>query len=287
MPSYLMRWLIVVGWIATTAWWFVRDVAPWLGADQLGYRQLLARRASDESTNWRVLVDGKQVGSILSGVQPKTNGGFGLWSQAMLKSSLITTAVGMPGDADFSVHLTADVSPLGRLTAFEVRLSLRSDRATGSEFAALRGRVEGEELVLQPVLNDQPIGNAFRLRIDPTTPIGGDFSPTDKLPGLSVGRRWTTRVVDPQAVLLGGGILTSTPPTREIAHRVVGIEPLAWNGKPWDCFVVEDRHGDTIGKTWVRKADGVVLRQQANFGRSVVVMELDPRPIQPERFDTQ
>jgi hypothetical protein len=102
-----------------------------------------------------------------------------------------------------------------------------------------------------------------------------------------VGRRWTTRVVDPQAVLLGGGILTTSPPTREIAHRVVGVEPYSWNDKPWDCFIVEDRHGDTIGKTWVRKADGVVLRQQANFGRSLVVMVLDPRPAQSDRSDTQ
>lgn len=287
MPSVLMRWLIVVGWLATTTWWFVRDVAPWLGADNLGYRQLLDKRAADESTNWRVLIDGEQVGSILSGVQPKTTGGFAMWSQAMLKSSLIAKTVGVGGDADVNIHLSADVSPLGRLTSIEVRLSFRSDQASSSEFAALRGQVEGDELVLQPIFNAQPVGQLIRLRIDPTAPIGGDFSPTDKIPGLWVGRKWATRVIDPQAALLGGGILTSSPPTREVAHRVVGVEPLAWNNKPWDCFVVEDRHGDTIGKTWVRKADGVVLKQQANFGRSLIVMELDPRPMMQERSDSQ
>lgn len=281
-----MRVLILVGWIATTAWWFVRDVAPWLGADKLGYRQLLAKRASDESTNWRVLIDGKQVGSILSGVQPKTNGGFSVWSQAMLKSSLVSSAVGIAGDGDFSVQLSVDVSPLGRLSTFEVRISMRSEMGAGTEFGAVRGKVEGEELSLQPILNSQPMGQPIKIRFDPSTPIGGDFSPTDKIPGLWVGRRWTTRVIDPQAVLLGGGFLSSGPPTREVVHSVVGSERIIWNEIAWDCFVVEDRHSDKIGKTWVRSSDGLVLRQQAALGRSIIVMELDPRPLQP-RSDSQ
>ena len=286
MPSVTMRVLILVGWLATTAWWFVRDVAPWLGADKLGYRQLLDKRAADESTNWRVLIDGKHVGSILSAVQPRTNGGFSVWSQAMLKSSLVSGAIGIAADGDLSVQLSADVSPLGRLSSFEVRISLRSDMGAGTEFGAIKGTVEGEELVLQPVFNSQPMGQPIRIHFDPSTPISGDFSPTDKIPGLWVGRRWTTRIVDPQAVLLGGGILRSGPPTREVVHSVVGSERIIWNEITWDCFVVEDRHDDKIGKTWVRKTDNVVLRQQAALGRSIIVMELDPRP-QQQRTDTQ
>ena len=73
-------------------------------------------------------------------------------------------------------------------------------------------------------------------------------------------------MVDPKAVLLGGGLLGAAPPTREVVHSVVGAESVVWNDKPWDCFVVEDRHGDTVGKTWVRRADGAVLRQQASLG---------------------
>jgi hypothetical protein len=287
MPGVLIRWLIVIGWLATTAWWFVRDVAPWLGADKLGYKQLLAKRAADESTNWRVFIDGKSVGSILSGVQPRTNGGFLVWSQALLKSDLVAAAVGVGGDADVAVQLNAEVSPLGRLTFFEVRLSLRSGAAASSEVASLRGDVEGEELVLQPIVNSQAIGKPIRIKFDPATPIGGDFSPTDRLPGLWVGRKWTTRVVDPKAALFGGGLLGTGPPSREVMHTVVGSESIVWNAKTWECFVVEDRHGDMIGKTWVRAADAAVLRQEANFGRSVVVMELDPRPMQNERTDAQ
>ena len=278
MPGVAMRWLIVVGWVGTTSWWFMRDVAPWLGADKLGYRQLLARRASDESTNWRVLVDGRQVGTIISGVQPKTTGAFTVWSQAMLKSALVAAAVGFAGESDVSVHMNAEISPLGRLTSVDVRLSLRGELDKGSEVGALHGEVEGDELVVQPSLNGRPAGQAIRVRFDPSTPIGGDFSPTDKLPGLWVGRKWTTRVVDPQAVLLGGGLLGSAKASREVMHTVTGTVPLEWNGQTWECFVVEDRHADTVGKTWVRRADGVVLRQEANMGRSVMVMELDPRP---------
>jgi hypothetical protein len=290
MPSVPMRWLIVLGWLATTAWWFVRDVAPWLGADKLGYRQLLAKRASDESSNWRILVDGKQVGSILSSVHPRTNGAFSFWSQAILKSSLISNAmgVGVGGDGELSLQLSAEVSPLGRLTSFEVRMSLRSDVGAGAEFGGVKGTVEGEELVIQPVfVNSQPFGQPIRVRFDPATPITGEFSPTDKIPGLWVGRKWTTRVIDPQAVLLGGGILKSGPPTREVMHSVVGSERIIWNEKAHDCFVVEDRHADKQGKTWVRISDGLVLRQESNLGRSTIVMELDPKPMQQARMDSQ
>jgi hypothetical protein len=218
------------------------------------------------------------VGSILSGVQPKTNGSFVVWSQAMLKSALVASAVGFGGDSDVSVYFNADVSPLGRLTAFDVRLSLRSEHDSGSEVGALHGVVEGDEMILQPYLNAHPAGEPIRLHFDPSTPIGGDFSPTDKLPGLWLGRKWTTRVVDPQAVILGGGLLGSAKASREVMHTVIGTAPLEWNDQTWDCFLVEDRHADTVGKTWVRRSDGVVLRQEAGFGRSTVVMELDPHP---------
>jgi len=77
-------------------------------------------------------------------------------------------------------------------------------------------------------------------------------------------------------------LLGSAPTSREAMHTVVGTALIEWNGRSWDCFVVEDRHGDTIGKTLVRQVDGAVLRQEANFGRSVVVMELDPRPASRE-----
>jgi len=277
-----MRWLIVLGWVATTAWWFVRDVAPWLGADKFGYRQLLARRAADESTNWRVLIDGAPIGSILSGVQPKTNGGFLVWSQALLKSNLVAAVAGLGGDADVGVNLSAEVSPLGRLTFVELRFSLRSEVGKGAEVAVLRGEAIKDELVLQPFFNSQAVGKPIHVPFDPSTPISGDFAPIDRLPGLWVGRKWTTRVIDPQAVLLGGGLLGSAPTSREAMHTVVGTALIEWNGRSWDCFVVEDRHGDTIGKTLVRQVDGAVLRQEANFGRSVVVMELDPRPASRE-----
>jgi hypothetical protein len=103
------------------------------------------------------------------------------------------------------------------------------------------------------------------------------LEPVDRLPGLRVGKQWTSRIVNPFSALSPGNWLMGGQPTFEIIqHQVTGTETISWNDQSFACFVVEHFHERASSKSWVRIQDGRVLRQQAPFGDVTITLELDP-----------
>ncbi|HVJ82473.1 MAG TPA: hypothetical protein VNC50_15500 [Planctomycetia bacterium] len=265
MPSRRVCWAILACWAVTMAWAFGREILPRWRAAELMYSEVRGERAIDEPANWIILVDGRRAGRVSTYFHPQPGGGFQLTGKASLAGSLLAPQL---GEAQLHLDSTAEIGPFGRLTSFKLGLSLEQNlRAT------LTGKTEGDRL---RVTLDAPIAlpfaqKEFELRLDPSIPIGSDWIPNDRLPNLRVGRTWTTRVFDPRALVgIGGG------EARQVIHEVTGREIIEWDGRPWPCYVIEDRADEATGKTWARVDDGRILRQEGKLGRTTVTLELEP-----------
>jgi hypothetical protein len=113
----------------------------------------------------------------------------------------------------------------------------------------------------------------------PTGTFLNPLHPVPRIKGLTPGRRWRMQVVNPLADAV-------EPSLRAIQQRVLpGSAPvklnlasgpkylnaevlpnpvtLPYNGKDHECFVIEYRGDNEVLRTYVRVADGLVLRQES------------------------
>ena len=141
---------------------------------------------------------------------------------------------------------------------------------------SLVGAVVGDRLEIRVEASEPALPEAFRgpfvTPLDPHQPLTGTFSPLDRLPDLHLGQQWTTPVFDPLR-FLGPRLPALGAPATEARHEVVGVETLPWAGDAAECFVVADRQADAKGRTYVRRRDGLVLRQEAALGAKTLALE--------------
>lgn len=95
----------------------------------------------------------------------------------------------------------------------------------------------------------------FVLPTEATRALSDVFKPFDRMPGLTVGRSWTVRLINPLARILPGwqgGVSVES-----LLVRVTGREEIDVHGARVECFVVEANNS----KAWVDDT-GEVLRQR-------------------------
>lgn len=268
-----MRVAIVLFWLGMTAAVVRRDLLPRLGYGDLNYAAVLRGRAVDEQAYWTAFRDGQRVGQVITSVRPDSQGAYILSTQATVSTSLFTTA---PGAGSDSLQARSDfhVSPLGKLQRFSVYLSL----VPSSVQIDVKGAVEGRTLELS--LKSPPIiDKNWTMTIDPEALVLDPFGPLDRLPGLRLGKSWTTRAVNPLSSGLLPGFLGSGSAIDVIEHRVVDVATLSWNEQDCLCYLVEHQHGKTVARTWARTSDFRVLKQEIPFGGVVLQFVLDASSI--------
>lgn len=282
MPSRSAQAFIVLFWLAMTTWLMEREILPRMGFGELTYKAVFADRAVAEPTNWELFVQGKRVGNILTLVEPREDGSHQLTARAHVDGAIFG-GIGASSEREpaspqvsrfpfpqFRVHSEIFVTARGRLDHFEVQLGIEGSAAT----IQLAGRVEGNRLELKatglPILAGETT-----LPIHPEAMVFDQFGPLDRIPGLSVGKTWTTRAVNPLAAALApAGWLGGAASALEIVrHEVTGIENLAWKGETHACFVIEHRQDHTTAKSWVRTKDARVLRQEVPVGGVTLTLE--------------
>ena len=271
MPSRWAQVVIVVFWLLMTGWLVRRDLLPSLGYGELTYRSLLAERAVEEHTYWTMKIDDQPVGSITSTVRPHGDGSYSLVSLAHLRQSFLGDE---EPDGPTGIRISSDfsINALGKLQRFQVRISVED----ASLQFGVRGLVQDRQLTVSidglPMFSEPMV-----LPIEPEALMCDVFSSIDKLPDLRVGKSWSTRTINPFSTILSPGAwLGNSRPTIEVTrHEVRKTEPIIWNGTMWDCFLVEHRHSSMVARTWVRRQDDRVLRQEVPFGGWKITLELD------------
>jgi hypothetical protein len=143
--------------------------------------------------------------------------------------------------------------------------SVRAE-ADPQEVLRVEGRVKAEGSALEIVTHGPlPIMNQTRtIPYQQRGLVQNALEPFDYLPGLQVGQRWESRVVNP----LTGRI---EPVRVEVARRTV----IHWDNHPLSTLEVVQHLTPLVARTWVR-SDGLVLRQEVPFPLVKLVLERQP-----------
>lgn len=147
------------------------------------------------------------------------------------------------------------------------------------------GLLEGSATLTAPGLLSEPSTGTFTPVPVPEGQVLNPLMPVDRLRGVTPGRRWAVRQVDPMREALGellvkglqeelakqgGGkkkpASVALPPApellAEVLHEPVNIDRLSG---PVSCWVIEykSENPPISARTFVRRDDGRVLRQEA------------------------
>lgn len=270
MPSRSIVFTIVVLWLISMAILVERDLLPRLQWSDVNYRSYLANRVVEETALWTIYCRGADAGSLFVEVRPVAEtGGFLQFNHVRLNTNQFLAT---PTDDPTWIRLESqfNVRSTGHLQDFMMTLAVEG----GTLKAHLRGEIQGSELVLHnqgiPLLSPET-----RVAVDPQTMVLDAFGAVDRLPNLSVGKRWTTRVINPFTSVLGVGSLFGASAVEVVQHQVVEQTEIDWRDQQHRCFVVESRHNDKVGKTFVRVSDGRVLKQRLPLGGDFVELVLD------------
>lgn len=165
---------------------------------------------------------------------------------AQSKTAKITT------DAKSSLLIGRD----NRLSSIETTITF----LPAGEKITMCGKVTGDKLNV--VVHSLDISFKTQIPIDNESLIGDALAPTDRLPNLYEGQKWTAGALTP--------LRYPNHPHGVVMAEVEGFEEITWNGRRVGVWLVvyRDIPGSSLGssnkprgKLWVRP-DGIVLKQE-------------------------
>src|SRR5262249_41763957 len=139
---------------------------------------------------------GSEVGWMLTTLRPNADRSFEYLSEAHLSLTAKDQTAKKPA-ARLAVQSSFSISPQGRLDRFKILASIDEQNL---EIRA-NGKVHGNELEVT-LEGFAEHATSLRVAIDPEMILVDRFAPVDHLPGLVVGKKWTSHVVNPASALL-------------------------------------------------------------------------------------
>lgn len=286
MPSRFLTAAIIVFWLATTGWLFYRDLEPrlWPGGPPPYTIDLTDEAQSNISTQWTIYRDEKNQGYCRTYVHHDADDTFELHGEFKLWYGNRDTRL-----ADLHIRSMYRVTREGELRALSASLAATFPETLKLAHLKVEGRIDGKVrggFFAPSVKVSQPI--VFEQDLKPVQVTHGGsvlnpLQPLHRLPGLRKGQRWQVPLIDPLSDLAnkylkevtGGSPLTQL---RILRARVLPeAQVLRWGPRqePIPCLVIEYQGDDTSARTWVREADGMVLRQEMTQGNEHIIMIRD------------
>jgi hypothetical protein len=287
---------ILLFWAATAGWFFYRDLWPRIRpGEPPPYTIDLADEARSElrplKIHWGVYrVDPKKdrvrIGQVRTWVAyHRKDDTFELHSESQ------KLELGRPGL--FSGQVT-DLSSLYRVTRRGELREIRSASAFAVHFPFFS--VQGRMLLQGTVENEQFVPHGFvmfgsgwrteSLGLEPVPLSGGGsilnpLHPVNRIDGLRRGQHWRMPRVDPleqslRKLPVVQAILGEPPGVQILRAEVLNeAQTLPWGLDEVPCLVIEYRgeQENLTAHTWVREADGLVLRQDATIGGDQLILE--------------
>ena len=300
MPSRSVTLVILAFWLATLGWFFHHDLWPRLRpGERPPYTIDLAQEVSGPNgRQWAIFYNGQTVGRATTWVSyRRKDDTYELTTKCWFNKDKFTFPVNVPilghfGDLELtSMGSTYGVTRDGDLRAVEADVFAayrpglgRGRPARGKEGeeagrgpglgAPIEGHVEGtvKDGTFAPVWRVEAPGLVGKqeLHSDPVeVPTGhsvlSPLQPWNRLENVQENKVWHIRLFDPLMDSVGNLVPGAghAVTVRELEAGVKqGTEDLTWNNAEVPCLVIEYRGDDITGKTYVRKSDGLVLRQE-------------------------
>jgi hypothetical protein len=275
MPSAWARVAIVIFWVVMTQDLVRNDLVPNLVLGPPPDFRSLTERGGDGTSRWTLLaLDSKggaerPVGDVETETHRRTDGSFRLASTARFQTGALLQGSPLQAiqDTRLKVVGSCEIAGSGNLESF--RLTVLEDQTPPSNILVIDGRIKGDRLIVSTQSPLPLFGGTKEFSYRPHSMVQSSLGPLDAMPGLQVGQRWESRVVNP----FSGKVETGTA-------EVVGRQHIHWNQNPIPTFVIVTRTGPISARTWVR-TDGLVIRQEVPL--LLVKLVLERVPDQPGR----
>jgi hypothetical protein len=281
MPSRIVSLAILVYWLVAAFLLLTRDLLPELS---LGYppdlRTIAAAGQDARPARWTIqVVDDpatpeirRNVGEAVTSSTRRQDGWHELNSIVWFDSGDLLQ--GTPFRSRDSVRLDVNsnyrVDPKGNLRHFEVKVRSRDPQ---EELFTVTGTLKGDQM---EVVARGPLPILNQTRTFPYAPRGvvnNLLGPLDRLPGLHVGQRWDSRVVNPFS---GQVDLVRV----EVVRRTL----IHWNNNPLSVFEVVQSMPPFSARSWVQ-TDGLIIRQEVPFPFVRLLLERVPDPPETPPLD--
>ena len=283
MPSRFLILVIVSFWLATTVWFVTREVAPrWRGGDAPPYVIELADEALKNVTpiRWRLTWNGRDMGQIRTTLHYRE-------ADDLFELNADSDRLEVIGALKISarkLHNTLKVNHDGELRG--VYTEVEMETPIGLFRVEVTADVKGGRIVRTCKLESPFV--RIEPKLEPVAFRRGSvlnpLHPINRVNGLKPGQRWRIPLVDPfgdalkaTAAELSGVKLSeqNSETGTQFLNAEVLTQPqdLEWDQAVHQCLVIEYTGEDYKGRTWVRAADGLVLRQEAEAHGEKLVLQ--------------
>ena len=278
MPSRFVSLAILIYWSIAAFLLLTWDVLPELTT---GYapdlRAIALAGDSSRPVRWKIQImddprhpdQRRTVGESVTASSKRADGWFELTNHVDLDAGGLLK--GIPFGSRSNEHIAVEsrylVDNSGNLSSFVLTVKARNS----GERLKVTGQVKGRKI---EIVTRGPVAEFFdkNLLLDytPRSVVSDILGPMDRLPGLHVGQKWESKVINP----ISGQV-------ESVRVEVVRRGLINWEGNPVTTFEVVHRTSPFSMKTWVR-TDGVILRQEIPFPFVRLVLERrgehDPSP---------
>jgi len=269
---------VVILWLTTMTWLVSQKVLPpLLVGEPPHYKSVLEAKATEPSVGWKLVCEGRPVGSAWSRLVRHDNDVREIRSRVCFEELPLDKIT--PGWLHTCLHLLEETStsvsmdcqstltldPLGNLIL--MKSSIRFDPL--STTIEMIGTCEGSHLNL--AFRSGELAFERKILINTDAMLGDAFSPQTQLPGLHLGQTWTVEICSP--------LQSPSSPLDILQAKVERMETIMWNEQPVSTWLVvyRDDPGSNLatereprGRLWVR-GDGMVLKQQVVFFNSTML----------------
>ncbi len=280
MPARPLVYAILGFWLAANGWLFYRELWPRLRAGEPPAFSIdLAGEVAAETISWDVLHNHKRIGVALTKVvfdEPSRTYDLvcdytydkGLPVMALLDirkmtSTMRVTRQGELKSAHVDVRLRGFTGPAEMVLDLDIKDGLLTPRL---ELRAGAGLLE-HKLKLDPV------------EVSAGGSILNPMHPLNKVRGLREGMHWRLPDVDPLKTAAAAMSQQVTGQTFGFPALFAEVRAttLNWHDKSVECWVIEYREAGKkpSARTWVRRADDVVLQQEAVHQGNQLVLQRD------------
>jgi hypothetical protein len=276
MPPRLVSVAILIYWSIAAFWLLTWEVLPELS---LGYppdmRTITAAGDDSRPANWTIDVvgdprhpeAGRQVGQAVTTSMRLPDRSVELSSRVVLEAGDLlkfTFRQPTPGDGEglrLKIESGYRVDPRGNLQRFDMTVSTVD---TDLEMFRVEGRLKGSMMEVSAHGMVAILNRKMSFPYEERAVVYDAMGPFDRLPGLHVGQRWDSRMINP----FSGAVEVSR---FEVKRRAL----VDWNGEAVSAFEVVQRAGPVTAKTWVR-LDGLIIRQEVPLPMLNLVLERLP-----------
>lgn len=241
---------IVIFWLVMMGLLVREEILPGMLLDEdASYADPLRRRLEPEESLMGIYLGAQRIGASYTAILPHSDASFEIQNATTLNHPLLTR------QALMEIHSRTSVNSTYALREFQMDI-----KSPLTESTQIKGVVRDGSLEVTVQTGAQPPGPPRSFPLGGNETLSNGISPFLSMPNLSVGKTWKIHYFNPFA---GGGRQT-------MIARVESREPIEWEGREQDAFVVVVDNGRDSYRAWILP-DGKVIREEIPFGSKLVI----------------